>query len=169
MRDKKEIILGIDPGTRITGYGVIIQEGNKLEVVDFGCIRPKEKKLSTNYKHIHEAILELCEKYRPTCIAVEMQYMQKNVQSALKLGIAKGMVILAASLREIPIFEYAPSRAKKAVTGNGQATKEQIQKMLQRLLNLTSPPKPEDASDALAMALCHIYAQKRVVSKPKEI
>lgn len=160
----KEIILGIDPGSRTTGYGVILSCGGKIEVLDFGAIRPKEKKATpASYRYIYEALLELCEKYVPTSIAVEMQYMNKNPQSTLKLGIAKGMVVLAAALREIPLFEYAPSRAKKAVTGRGHSTKEQIQKMLQALLKLPSLPEPEDAADALAIALCHIYNKKTYV------
>jgi crossover junction endodeoxyribonuclease RuvC len=154
---KKHIILGIDPGTRITGYGVI-KVGNilPLEPLDFGCIRPPaNKEPPARYLALFESIELLLDKYTPNAVAVETQFVYKNVQSAIKLGMARGVVILAAARRGIPIFEYAPKKAKLAVVGNGSASKEQVQRMIQLLLNLPTLPEPEDAADALALAVCH--------------
>lgn len=149
------IILGIDPGTRITGYGIIRQKGTLLEPLDFGCIRPPpDLELQERYKIIFEGVERLLEKFHPNAVAIESQFVMKNVQSALKLGMAKGMVLLAAARAKIPLFEYAPKKAKQAVVGNGGASKWQVQKMIQNLLRLPSLPEPEDAADALALAIC---------------
>lgn len=147
-----QIILGIDPGTRITGYGAIDGSAKPL---GFGCIRPPpQMPLGKRYQIIFDAVEALIEKYRPDAIAVESQFVLKNVQSAIKLGMAKGMVYLAASRRSIPIYEFAPKKAKLAVVGYGGASKSQVQKMIQALLRLPTPPEPEDAADALALAIC---------------
>jgi crossover junction endodeoxyribonuclease RuvC len=157
LQMKKRAILGIDPGTLLTGYGVIeIVANRQFKVLDYGCVRPPASMpLSTRYKIIFQAIEELLDRYTPEAIAVETQYIHKNPQSGLKLGMARGVVILAAALREIPIFEYAPARAKRAVVGIGNASKEQVQGMIRRLLTLPSCSLPEDAADALALAICH--------------
>ena len=150
------IIIGIDPGTRITGFGVVRFEKNRYHVLDYGCIRtPNTCALSERYRIIYEGLCELLDRYQPEAVSVETQYVQKNVQSALKLGMARGMVLLAASQRGIPIYEYSPSKAKRAVVGNGQASKEQVGAMVQRLLALSKIPTPDDAADALALAICH--------------
>lgn len=159
-------IIGIDPGTRITGYGVISVTGNRYQAVDFGCIRPPASlRLSARYHIIYDGVCALLDDFRPDALAVETQFMQKNVQSALKLGMARGMIILAAEQRSIPIFEYTPSKAKLAVVGTGRASKEQVQAMIQRLLVLSQAPTPEDAADALALAICHAqqhHSQTRI-------
>jgi len=153
------IILGIDPGTIVSGYGVIKQLELGYEAIDYGCIKPPPKyKISERYLIIFNSIDTLLEKYKPDCIVVETQYVKKNVQVAIKLGMARGAVIIAAARRKIAIFEYAPSKAKMAVVGNGQASKRQVQGMVQRLLNLSCIPEPEDAADALALAICHAQA-----------
>jgi crossover junction endodeoxyribonuclease RuvC len=159
MQDKESnIILGIDPGTRVTGYGVISIK-TKMEVLDYGCVRPPAHlPLEERYLIIYEALEQLIAKFSPTAVVVESQFMQKNVQSAIKLGMAKGMVFLAAAKKQIPLFEYAPRKAKMAVVGSGSASKEQVQKMVQIMLNLPISPIPEDASDALALAICHANA-----------
>lgn len=150
------IILGIDPGTRITGYGIVRIDGSKETAIDYGCIRPPSKmKLSDRYLAIYNGLEELLERYSPDAISVETQYVSKNPQSALKLGMARGVVIVAGKRRGVPIYEYTPSKAKLAVVGSGRASKEQVQGMVQRLLRLPSLPEPEDAADALALALCH--------------
>ena len=150
------IILGIDPGTRITGYGLIKVRGQSLEAIDYGCICPPAKETSSKkYLIIFEAIESLVTQYHPDAISVEGQFMHKNALSAMKLGMARAMAILAAERAGIPIFEYAPKKAKKAVVGNGSASKLQVQRMMQTLLNLSELPTPEDAADALALALCH--------------
>ncbi len=152
------IILGIDPGTSITGYGVITCQGSKIQPLDYGCIRPPTTlDLNKRYLIIYEGLESLIEQHKPDCLAIESQFVYKNAQSALKLGMAKGMAILAATKKDISIHEYAPKQAKLAVVGKGSATKEQVQKMLQMLLQLKSPPTPEDAADALALAICHAH------------
>jgi crossover junction endodeoxyribonuclease RuvC len=150
------VILGIDPGTCITGYGVITYSAHKQQAIDFGCIRPPKKHLlSQRYLIIFNGLSQLMDKYKPNAVAIETQFVSKNPASTIKLGMARGIAVLAATQRNIPVFEYAPKRAKKAVMGSGSASKEQVQKMMQLLFNLPSPPSPEDAADALALALCH--------------
>ncbi|MEZ5315352.1 MAG: crossover junction endodeoxyribonuclease RuvC [Chlamydiales bacterium] len=157
MSEKSKLILGIDPGTCVTGYGLIrMDERRFFSVVDYGSISPPAAKpLSFRYRVIYQAIEELINIHHPQVVAVETQYVHKNPQSAIKLGMARGVVLLAAALRDIPIFEYAPSRAKRAVVGNGNASKQQVGGMVQRILSLSEFPKPEDAADALALAICH--------------
>ena len=146
------IILGIDPGTRVTGYGIL---RTPMEPIDFGCIRPPlNALLETRYKIIFEGIEALIEKHKVEAVAVESQFVMKNVQSALKLGMAKGMAFLAAARAKIPVYEYTPKKAKLAVVGTGQASKLQVQRMIQTLLKLPNLPEPEDAADALALAIC---------------
>ena len=150
------IILGIDPGTCITGYGVISYSEHNAQALDYGCIRPPGKnRLSQKYLIIFESLCALIEKYKPNAVSVETQFVHKNPQSAIKLGMARGMVVLAATRQGIPVYEYSPKKAKLAVVGNGSASKTQVQKMMQMLLKLPTLPEPEDAADALALALCH--------------
>lgn len=152
--EKENTILGIDPGTRITGYGVISFE-KPLKAIDFGCIRPPAKlPLEKRYQIIFESLEMLIEKFNPKIIAVESQFVMKNVQSALKLGSAKGMVLLAAARKDIQVLEFTPRKAKLAVVGTGAASKFQVQKMIQSLLSLPTLPEPEDAADALSLAVC---------------
>lgn len=152
---QKEIILGIDPGTRITGYGAIDVD---QKPIDFGCIRPPPKlDLANRYKILFESVEELLERFSPIAIAVESQFVLKNAQSAIKLGMAKGMIYLAAARKGIPLYEFAPKKAKLAVVGTGSASKFQVQKMIQALLRLPHPPQPEDAADALALAICCLH------------
>ena len=155
------IFIGIDPGTLKTGYGIIAVAGAVYRAIDYGCITPPPKEmLSKRYLIIFNAIEELLERYRPEALAVETQYVDKNVQSALKLGQARGMAIIAARRKGIPIYEYAPTQAKKAVVGKGGASKAQVQAMVQVLLELKTAPTPHDAADALAIALCHAHHVK---------
>ncbi len=161
-----EIILGVDPGSYVSGYGLISVKDHTLIAVDYGCIRPPIKyKLSERYLIIFEGIDELIEKYKPTVLVVEMQFMYKNAQSALKLGMARSAVMIAAKRKGLPIFEYAPTVAKRAVVGNGKASKAQVQGMVKSLLNLNIIPKPEDAADALALAICHAHAAPHIKAK----
>ncbi|MBA3816537.1 MAG: crossover junction endodeoxyribonuclease RuvC [Parachlamydiaceae bacterium] len=150
------IIIGIDPGTQITGYGVIKCEQGVMLPIDYGCVRPPPAlKLTDRYLIIFNAIEELLAIHRPQALVVETQFVQKNVQSAIKLGMARGIIIIAAKRQGIAVFEYAPTKAKSAVVGNGRASKQQVQGMVKLLLNLDSIPTPEDAADALALAICH--------------
>lgn len=151
------IILGIDPGTAVTGYGLI----NKNTLIDFGCIRPNPKQdLHSRYLILFNALESLLDTHSPDAVAIETQFMYKNAQSAMKIGMARAMGILAAKRRNIPIFEYAPTQAKLAVAGNGRASKIQVQKMIKLLFNLPCLPEPEDAADALALAICHLHTLK---------
>ncbi len=157
----QKIILGIDPGTIITGYGIIHEKNGKIQPLDFGCIRPPASlPLEKRYLIIYEALQKLIDKHKPQAIAVETQFVKKNVLIAMKLGMARGMALLAAAKNDIPIYEYAPKKAKLAVVGNGSASKEQVQKMIQLLLSLPTLPEPEDAADALALAICHAHQLK---------
>lgn len=155
-------IIGVDPGTCVTGYGVISLETRRIEPLDFGAIRPpRTKPLSTRYHILFEEMERLLERFAPDALAVESQFVYKNPQTALKLGMAKGMIILAAERAKIPIFEYAPTKAKLAVVGTGTASKHQVTRMIQALLHLSEPPTPEDAADALALAICHAHTIRR--------
>lgn len=150
------IILGIDPGTAITGYGLIAFESSKYVALDYGCIRPPlTLKLTDRYLIIHEGVEELIERFSPSALVVETQYVAKNPQSALKLGMARGAIMMAGKRKKVPIFAYSPTEAKRAVVGTGKASKQQVQKMVQQILHLPLPPQPEDAADALALAICH--------------
>lgn len=152
------IILGIDPGTFITGFGFIKIQTQKMSALDYGCIRPPLKfKLTDRYLIIFDALNELIEKYKPHHLAVETQFVQKNVQSAIKLGMARGIAIIAAKKMGIPVYEYSPSKAKLAVTGTGKAAKSQVQCMIGKILQLAKTV-PEDAADALALAVCHAHS-----------
>lgn len=154
-------IIGIDPGTLVSGYGVIEVKAGNFTALDYGCIRPPPKlELHKRYLVIFRAVEDLIEKYNPCAVVVETQYVQRNIQSAIKLGMARGTVIVAAGKSDIPTFEYSPTRAKKAVVGRGSASKQQVQWMIKHLLNLPELPEPEDASDALALALCHAFGTR---------
>ncbi|MCB1135498.1 MAG: crossover junction endodeoxyribonuclease RuvC [Chlamydiia bacterium] len=159
------IILGVDPGTRITGFGIIRESGSKLEALDFGCIRPPAGlETADRYLILFEGILELIDRYQPQALAVETQYVHKNVQSALKLGMARGAITVAARSKGVAVFEYAPTQAKLAVTGSGRASKVQVQGMVKHVLHLEQLPQPEDAADALAIAVCHAHHSKQAAS-----
>ena len=159
-------ILGIDPGTQITGYGIIRLPN---EPVDFGCIKPPIRlTLEQRYLIIFDAVEALIALHKPTAIAVESQFVLKNAQSAIKLGMAKGMVLLAAARAKIPVYEYAPKKAKLSVVGKGQASKYQVQRMIQTLLRLPVLPEPEDAADALALAICCGHNLRNPCTKPSE-
>jgi len=152
------IILGIDPGTMVTGYGVIRKEGHKIEAVDFGAIRsPSKLSLHDKYLMMFKGVTELLKTHKPHALAIETQYVKLNPGSALKIGMARGSVIVATRLQGIEVFEYAPSVAKKAITGTGGASKAQVQAMTQKILSLSEKPTPEDAADALAIAICHAH------------
>lgn len=150
-------VLGIDPGTAVTGYAVIEKSKNIIQAIDYGCIRPPATMhLHDRYLVLYEGIKELLLLHKPCAVSVETQYVHKNPQSAIKLGMARGVMILAARKQGIPVAEYTPTKAKIAVVGTGRASKHQVQMMMQRLLKLQHPPTPQDAADALALAFCHI-------------
>ncbi|MCA1763202.1 MAG: crossover junction endodeoxyribonuclease RuvC [Cryomorphaceae bacterium] len=155
---KERIILGIDPGTSVMGYGIICCKGNKIEMLTEGVIKlSKYTDHAVRLQKIFERITGLIEEYHPDELAIEAPFYGKNVQSMLKLGKAQGVAIAAALNRDIPYVEYAPRRIKQAVTGNGNASKEQVAKMIQSLLNLKSMPEFLDSTDGLAAAICHSF------------
>lgn len=165
---REKVILGLDPGTNIMGYGVIVIQGSKLSLLQFGIIRlGKTDSHELRLKKIFDRVLSLIDEYHPDEVALEAPFFGKNVQSMLKLGRAQGVAMSAALYREIPIIEYAPKKVKQSVTGNGNASKEQVAKMLMALLDIKEIPKLLDATDALAVALCHHYQNGAVKPKAK--
>ena len=155
---KEKIILGIDPGTTIMGFGLIKVVNKKMSFIHLNeLILKKYDNHYLRLKHIFERTIELIDKYSPDEIAIEAPFFGKNVQSMLKLGRAQGVAMAAGLSREIPITEYLPKKIKMAITGNGNASKEQVALMLKSLLNLKSLPKNLDATDGLAAAVCHFY------------
>ena len=152
-----ELILGIDPGTAVTGYGVVAKEdGGAVSLVECGVVRTSSGEvLAVRIREIYEAVTTLITRHTPSVVVVEDVFLGKNVQSALKLGHARGAILLAAALGEIPIAEYTPREIKKAVVGNGNASKDQVGFMVQQQLRLKAPPSPADAADGVAAALCH--------------
>lgn len=160
LRDFRRIIIGIDPGTNVMGYGVLGVRGRQPEVVALGALRFKAAESHyLRLRRIHEDVLELVARYLPDEMAIEAPFFGKNVQSMLKLGRAQGVAMAAVLTRDIPVSEYAPRSVKMAVTGNGQASKEQVSNMLRHLLHIPADqiPGPLDATDALAVALTHYY------------
>lgn len=161
---KEQVILGIDPGTTIMGFGLIKVVGKKMQFVQLNEL--DLKKYDDHYlklKLIFERTIELIDTHHPDEIAIEAPFFGKNVQSMLKLGRAQGVAMAAGLSREIPITEYSPKKIKMAITGNGNASKEQVAKMLQSLLQLKVLPKNLDATDGLAAAVCHFYNSGKVV------
>lgn len=161
--NKERIILGIDPGTTIMGFGLIKVVNKKMEFVQLNELNlSKYKDHYLKLKLIFERTIELIDSHHPDEIAIEAPFFGKNVQSMLKLGRAQGVAMAAGLSREIPITEYLPKKIKMAITGNGNASKEQVAKMLQSLLGLKTIPKNLDATDGLAAAVCHFYNSGRI-------
>tara|TARA_B100000959_G_C14862691_1_gene574926 strand:- start:67 stop:621 length:555 start_codon:yes stop_codon:yes gene_type:complete len=153
-----KIILGIDPGTTIMGFGLIEIEKNNMQLIQFHELHLK--KYENHYlklDQIFKRTIEIIDEYHPDEIAIEAPFFGKNVQSMLKLGRAQGVAMAAGLSREVPITEYSPKKIKMAITGNGNASKEQVAKMLQSLLKISELPKNLDATDGLAAAVCHFY------------
>ena len=171
MQKPAKIILGIDPGTLIMGFSIIRCKGQQIELLDINVLKPGAQKDIYKRLHlIHETISGLIVKYKPDEFAIEAPFFGKNVQSMLKLGRAQGVAIAAAMQAGIPVTEYSPKKVKQSITGNGNSDKEQVWKMLQRIILLEEKPRHYDATDALAVAICHHYqASKPVpVATPKK-
>jgi crossover junction endodeoxyribonuclease RuvC len=157
----ERIILGIDPGTTIMGYGLILQKNNQISLIRMGVLKlNKLGNQALKLKRIFERTLELINEYHPDELAIEAPFFGKNVQSMLKLGRAQGVAMAAALYKNIPIFEYSPKKIKQSITGNGNASKEQVASMLQRLVQLDEQPEYFDATDGLAAAVCHYFQGK---------
>lgn len=156
----ERIVLGIDPGTTVMGFGVLRVEGGRLFLLEADAIRfPAQDDHTLKLRAIFRQVLHIIEKHRPDELAIEAQFFGKNVQSMLKLGRAQGVAIAAALHRDIPVVEYAPKRVKQSVTGNGNATKEQVAAMLLSILGVRELPSSTDATDALAVAVCHALSK----------
>tara|TARA_B100001175_G_scaffold56527_1_gene45536 strand:+ start:6720 stop:7316 length:597 start_codon:yes stop_codon:yes gene_type:complete len=164
----EKIILGIDPGTTIMGFGILKVKDRKMNLVQMNELNlTKYKDHYLKLKLVFERTISLIEEYSPDEIAIEAPFFGKNVQSMLKLGRAQGVAMAAGLSREIPITEYSPKKIKKSITGNGNASKEQVAKMLQNLLAIKNLPKNLDATDGLAAAVCHFYNSNSVLDGKK--
>ena len=158
--------MGLDPGSRVTGYGVIAMEGNHLRCLGYGGLLALRKNgandLPSRLTRIYQSLCELLELHAPEMVAVEDVFHSVNAKSALQLGQARGVILLAAGQLQIPLFEYSALQVKKAVVGYGRATKPQVQIMVKTLLKLSKEPQPHDAADALAIAICHAFNNPRL-------
>jgi len=157
------IVMGIDPGYGLVGYGIIEKSGNKISVVDYGAIStPKDMPMSGRLNIIYEGILMLVDKYHPEEVGIEKLYWGRNITTAIPVAQARGVIILALHQRGIKIYEYTPLQVKSALVGTGRAEKAQVQYMVKTLLKLEKIPRPDDAADALAMAICHTQTNQQL-------
>lgn len=154
-------ILGLDPGTATTGYGIIEEKNGKISLVDFGCIETKAgKELSVRLCEIYDELCSIIKKYEPDEIAIEELFFAVNTKTAIAVGHARGVLMLGSKKAGKPVAEYTPLQVKQALSGYGRADKKQIQQMVKTFLNLTEIPKPDDAADALAVAICHANSRR---------
>ncbi|MDP6339675.1 MAG: crossover junction endodeoxyribonuclease RuvC [Candidatus Marinimicrobia bacterium] len=154
-------VIGVDPGLSITGFGILDFKGVVVQVVAYGTIKPPAKEsLPNRLEYLNSHMTELLEKFEPQTMAIEDTFHSRNVKSALLLGQARGVLLLAAASKGIPSVDYAPRKVKQSVVGNGSADKKQVQYMVQQILKMKEPPNPLDISDALAIGLCHINQNK---------
>lgn len=152
------IILGIDPGTAITGFGALKYAGSYCRALGYGCIKTEAgESAAERLRQIHAGVCELIDAYSPEAVSIEQLFFNKNVGSALAVGQARGVAMLAAAQHDIPIYEYTPTAVKLGVTGEGRAPKSQVAFMVKALLGLDEIPRPDDVSDALAVAICHAH------------
>jgi crossover junction endodeoxyribonuclease RuvC len=155
------IILGVDPGTATTGYGLIRKEGQKYSLIHYGCIlTPAKTPLHDRLDTIYEELSDIIDEHTPDHMAVEELFFAANAKTAIAVGQARGVILLAGKKKGISIFEYTPLEVKMALTGYGRADKNQIQQMVKALLCLPEIPKPDDAADAIAIAICHAQTKK---------
>lgn len=150
-------ILGIDPGTVAMGYGVIEDRDDEMTLIDCGALTaPARSSIGERLSYLYHQLLEIISRYRPDVVAIEQPFIAKNVKSALAIGRAQAVAILAAANREVPTYEYTPAQIKQRVANYGASSKEQIQEMVRLQLGLSEIPQPSDAADALAVAICHL-------------
>ena len=155
------LTLGIDPGTATTGYGLITEKRSKLVFIDHGIISTSKKESpQSRLRRIYSELKAIISEYKPKMIAIEKLYFGVNSKTAISVGQARGMSLLAAAEAKVPVTEYSPLEVKMAVTGYGKADKKQVQQMVKTLLRLSDLPKPDDAADALAIAICHVHSYK---------
>ncbi|NLC10812.1 MAG: crossover junction endodeoxyribonuclease RuvC [Firmicutes bacterium] len=152
------IVLGLDPGLATTGYGLIKEEKGKIELVDYGCIKTKaEDSHVARLLSLYEGFEALLQEGKPDAVALEKLFFNQNTKTALQVGEARGVIMLGIAKKKKPLFEYTPLQVKQAVTGYGRASKQQIQRMVKNILNLPRVPTPDDAADALAVAICQCH------------
>lgn len=152
-------VLGIDPGIAIVGFGFVDKIGSKLVPVQYGCITTEARTApEERLKQVYDSACELMDRYKPDTVAVEQLFFNRNVTTAFSVGQARGVIILAAAQRGLPIAEYTPMQVKQAIVGYGKAEKRQVQEMVRMFLKLSAIPKPDDVADALAVAICHAHA-----------
>lgn len=155
------IILGVDPGTATTGFGLVKKDRNKVVLIDYGCIlTPTKKHLPERLEIIYKDLKEIITKYNPDAVAVEDIFFFKNLKTVIQVSQARGVVLLAGRQKKIQVYSYTPLQVKQSVCGYGRASKSQVQEMVKVLLSLEKIPKPDDAADALAIALCHAQSEK---------
>lgn len=153
------IILGIDPGFAIVGYGIVEYSGNKFKTIDYGAITTNNKiTFPERLKIVYDELTDIIEKYKPDCIAIEELFFNKNVKTAINVGQARGVILLSAINSGAEVYEYTPLQIKQGVVGYGRAEKKQVQEMVKVILNLKAAPKPDDTADALAVAICHAHS-----------
>lgn len=153
------IILGIDPGVAITGYGVISYEGNKFRILEYGAILTgSDLELSRRLLKITNQITDIIQRLQPNVFAIEELFFNKNIKTALSVGHGRGAALISAAKENLPVYEYTPLQVKQAVVGYGRADKNQIQQMIKVLMGLNEIPKPDDVADALAVAVCHAHS-----------
>lgn len=171
MADPKEnSVLGIDPGTASMGFSIMSKKGNKMTLQAYGCISTTPKNtLPERLKKIHKELRKIVKKYKPKVMAIENIYFSKNVKTAISVAQARGVALLSAAQANIETFDYNPQQVKQAVTGYGRADKKQVQEMVKRLLCLKKIPKPDDAADAIAIAICHFQTVRPLKIKPPRI
>lgn len=153
---RRQRVLGLDPGTAIVGWGVVEAEGQDMTLLDYGTIRtPAKRPLAERVTHIYDELNELLDRYQPDGVGIEQLFFSRNVSTALPVAHARGVMLLAAYKRGIPLQEFKPVEIKKALTGYGKADKRQMQQMVRLLLGLNDIPRPDDAADAIATAICY--------------
>jgi len=161
MSKNENLVLGVDPGTAITGYGLVWGEGDNLRLVDYGAITTSsDESQPQRLQEIYRQLTALIQERQPAVAAVEKLFFSRNVRTALSVVQARGVALLAIANAEIAVHEYTPLEVKQAVVGYGRATKEQVQEMVKVLLGLDSVPQPDDAADAIAVAICHIHSAR---------
>lgn len=155
------LVLGIDPGTATTGFGLVESKGNRLGVVDFGIIStPAAMIMPERLVLIHQGVNQLIQQHQPDMVAVEQIFYHRNAKTVITVAQSRGVILLTAADAGVKVCEYTPLQVKQSVVGYGQAEKRQVQVMVQRILGLPDPPKPDDAADALAIAICHLHSRR---------
>ena len=155
------LILGIDPGLAISGYGILNYSGNKFKVIEYGCIFTEScEEFPKRLKHIYESYISIIDMYKPEAVAIEELFYNKNAKTAMAIAQARGVHLLAAENKNVPLYEYTPLQIKQGIVGYGRAEKKQVQEMVRVILKLNEIPKPDDAADRLAAAICHAHSLK---------